>query len=362
MNCRTNRRPQAVTANSRTTPLSATAEESEPGAWGGAIYARWKAAAQEPGYALVRDILGYPMSDEDPINEGKFNVFQAGKILWTPSTGAHEVHGSIATRYWGIGGPGSYLGFPITDEMAEGVASRNVRYSQFQHGWIYWAPEVGAMDTPKKVHNGLTFSGLEVPTWTALRDWTADSTTTPLYRRSVVASAFNEKQDHLCTINGDFPSRYCNHPLDPADCTGGWCTEFARYVLINAGMYDLSGYGGGSLGHATEVYNMEYIFLNNGVSPGSWVPLSNIGPYSFMPGDYLSVHDGNHSTIIVGVSFDRKKVWTVERNNTASGDCVDYISYDYMSAGWSTLMLNNNQHFYGVGQLRCNFFPAPLCP
>ena len=65
-------------------------------------------------------VLGYPTTDETgtPDGVGRYNHFQAGSIYWTPSTGAHEVHGLIRAL-WAAGGweRNAALGYPITDEL-----------------------------------------------------------------------------------------------------------------------------------------------------------------------------------------------------------------------------------------------------
>ena len=65
-------------------------------------------------------VLGYPTTDETgtPDGFGRFNHFQAGSIYWTPGTGAHEVHGLIRA-FWAAGGweRNSGLGYPISDEL-----------------------------------------------------------------------------------------------------------------------------------------------------------------------------------------------------------------------------------------------------
>lgn len=67
-----------------------------------------------------RSFLGYPVTDETscPDGVGRFNHFQAGSIYWTPSTGAHEVHGLIRD-FWAAHGweRNPALGYPISDEL-----------------------------------------------------------------------------------------------------------------------------------------------------------------------------------------------------------------------------------------------------
>ncbi|WP_029432365.1 LGFP repeat-containing protein [Blastococcus sp. URHD0036] len=104
----------------------------------GAILATWRTFGWE------RSFLGYPVTDEltapDGIGRGSF--FQGGAIYWTPSTGAHEVHGAILATWREMGWERSVLGYPVTDEfsMPDGVG----RASFFQGGAIYWTPATGA--------------------------------------------------------------------------------------------------------------------------------------------------------------------------------------------------------------------------
>jgi uncharacterized protein with LGFP repeats len=79
----------------------------------GAILAKYQDLGGESSF------LGYPTTDESgtPDGVGRFNHFQAGSIYWTPSTGAHEVHGLIRD-YWSAHGweRNAALGYPISDE------------------------------------------------------------------------------------------------------------------------------------------------------------------------------------------------------------------------------------------------------
>jgi LGFP repeat/PKD domain len=97
----------------------------------GAINAKYNSFG---GYALY----GYPTTDESgtPDGVGRFNHFsRAASIYWTPSTGAHEVHGGIRTKWLSLGAERSFLGYPISDEMYPNSSS--VR-ENFQGGYIVW--------------------------------------------------------------------------------------------------------------------------------------------------------------------------------------------------------------------------------
>jgi hypothetical protein len=92
--------------------------------------------------------LGLPTTDElDHAPGGKRSAFQGGVILWSPGTGAYEVHGAILARYDALGGSAAFLGFPISDETdVRGVGGANGKLSRFVGGTIYWSPATGAFE------------------------------------------------------------------------------------------------------------------------------------------------------------------------------------------------------------------------
>jgi uncharacterized protein with LGFP repeats len=104
----------------------------------GAIDAKWGALSWEMGPH------GYPISDETATTDriGRYNNFQDGSIYWTPKTGAQSIHGAIMAKWaeyqWEVG----FLGYPLIDEFAtpDGIG----RYNHLQGGSIYWTPATGA--------------------------------------------------------------------------------------------------------------------------------------------------------------------------------------------------------------------------
>jgi uncharacterized protein with LGFP repeats len=94
----------------------------------GAIRDKWVSLGSE------RSFLGYPAADEVGVTGGRASQFQGGNIYWSATTSAHEVHGGILTRYVSLGGSASALGLPTTDEYATAGGRRN----DFQHGAIVW--------------------------------------------------------------------------------------------------------------------------------------------------------------------------------------------------------------------------------
>jgi uncharacterized protein with LGFP repeats len=103
----------------------------------GAIRDKWSSLGWETG------ILGYAKTDEQiaPDHVGHFNHFEHGSIYGTPSTGAHEVHGSIRDKWAAFGWDKSLLGYPISDEEN----APGGRVSRFQNGRIEGNRATGAV-------------------------------------------------------------------------------------------------------------------------------------------------------------------------------------------------------------------------
>ncbi|MEU1409321.1 hypothetical protein ABZ471_45065 [Streptomyces sp. NPDC005728] len=84
--------------------------------------------------------LGCPTSDEltTPNGRGKYNTFIGGSIYWTSETGAHPVWGAIRDKWRDLGWEGGKLGFPKDDELTnpDGQGKRQ----EFEGGTVYWHP------------------------------------------------------------------------------------------------------------------------------------------------------------------------------------------------------------------------------
>jgi uncharacterized protein with LGFP repeats len=102
----------------------------------GAIGDKWASlgGAQGP--------LGAPLNDESPAaNGGRFNAFQHGFIYWRPDIGAHAVIGAIADKWSTLGRETGY-GYPVGDDQP---AANGGRFSDFDKGGsIYWSAPTGA--------------------------------------------------------------------------------------------------------------------------------------------------------------------------------------------------------------------------
>ena len=101
----------------------------------GAILAAYKATGSSNGE------LGYPTSNEIPLDGGAAGRFQGGNVYWSPATGAHGVTGAILTAYKATGSSNGKLGYPTSDEIA---LSGGGRATRFQGGNVYWSRATGA--------------------------------------------------------------------------------------------------------------------------------------------------------------------------------------------------------------------------
>ncbi len=118
-----------------------------------------------PKYAALggpSSVLGAAVGPEFSIAGGLGQRYQAGWIYWTPTTGAHEVHGHIAARYAVLGGPAGLLGFPLTDET--GTPDQRGRFNHFagaDGSSIYWTPATGAWSVHGAIRNRWAAGGWE---------------------------------------------------------------------------------------------------------------------------------------------------------------------------------------------------------
>ncbi|AFH91742.1 hypothetical protein A4R63_09875 [Corynebacterium pseudotuberculosis] len=90
--------------------------------------------------------VGTCVNNEYDIAGGKAEDFVDGRAYWSPATGAHALGGRVGARYSEIGGPNSWLGFPVSGDFK---LKDNVVAAQFERGNIYWSPERGAFEVPK---------------------------------------------------------------------------------------------------------------------------------------------------------------------------------------------------------------------
>ncbi|MCS4492058.1 alpha/beta hydrolase-fold protein [Corynebacterium sp. ES2715-CONJ3] len=93
-------------------------------------------------------IIGNCVNNEYDVPGGKAEDFTRGRAYWSPEHGAFALYGRIGALYTEMGGPASWLGFPLSTERE---LVRGGRYVAFEHGNIYWTPALGAVAVPKDI-------------------------------------------------------------------------------------------------------------------------------------------------------------------------------------------------------------------
>lgn len=73
---------------------------------------------------------------------GCYQVFRKGTIFWSARSGSHVSHGGILSRYKANGALGGRYGYPTGAETCGLV--QNGCYQNFQNGLILWSPSTGA--------------------------------------------------------------------------------------------------------------------------------------------------------------------------------------------------------------------------
>jgi len=100
--------------------------------------------------AALRKLLGAPTGAEFSVANGRQRNYKYGSLLWSSSTGVHELHGAILWKFKQLGGAAK-LGFPTTDEKTEEwrvPGNVVLAYNRFANGgalmWntrtTYWIP------------------------------------------------------------------------------------------------------------------------------------------------------------------------------------------------------------------------------
>jgi hypothetical protein len=119
----------------------------------GAICDRWAELGWETG-------LGYPKTDETSIRTilgrtsyevARRSDFQWGVISWTPTYGAHEVYGAILGQWTTYGRETGSLGAPVTgEEDLPGYPGD--RWNKFDNNYLHWSASTGVVQTGAVPH------------------------------------------------------------------------------------------------------------------------------------------------------------------------------------------------------------------
>lgn len=107
--------------------------------------------------------LGYPTTDEiaNPDGIGRRQHFEGSTIYWSPADllNAYSVGGAIADKWHTLGAEQGHLGYPNSDEMIlpDGVG----RMNSFENGAIYWHPTTGAHEVRGTILLDWAYEGYE---------------------------------------------------------------------------------------------------------------------------------------------------------------------------------------------------------
>jgi hypothetical protein len=113
----------------------------------GPIFLRYVALGAELGP------LGLPIQRSLRAQPVTYQEFQHGRLVHTPATGTHALHGPTLERYLALPGRAALLGYPVSDTTpihASGGALLG-HVSHFERGAIYWSPRNGAWEVCGRV-------------------------------------------------------------------------------------------------------------------------------------------------------------------------------------------------------------------
>ncbi|TQJ40912.1 LGFP repeat-containing protein [Arthrobacter sp. SLBN-112] len=121
----------------------------------GPIRGLWAATGYENGR------LGYPVTDVvgGLRDGGSFQNYQGGAIIWSPATGAHVSTGPIRGSWAATGYENGRLGYPVTDEI--GGLRDGGSFQNYQGGAIIWSPATGAHVSTGPIRGSWAATGYE---------------------------------------------------------------------------------------------------------------------------------------------------------------------------------------------------------
>jgi uncharacterized protein with LGFP repeats len=127
-------------------------------------------------------VLGYPTTDEIPVNGGVRQTYQGGAIYWTASLGAYSVTADYSSKFEATGGLDT-LGFPRTNRVP-GLKDGG-SYQNFQKGALITSPATGihlSIGATRNVWAATGFEGGKLGYPTTDNNVTADGSTLQDYQ------------------------------------------------------------------------------------------------------------------------------------------------------------------------------------
>ena len=178
----------------------------------GAIANRYEAMG------LTESVLGYPTTGDRAVGDGvgRYTRFTGGAIYWTPQLSEHEVTRGIFDRYVAEGGPRGFLGYPVSYERA---APAGRRRTDFAGGWsIVWDPSSDESriipDDVEMPADGSWPPQVDVSRWAgALREDTAAVVAAQVFAPGVPAVYVARSDDFADALGGGVAAGVAGGPL-----------------------------------------------------------------------------------------------------------------------------------------------------
>jgi uncharacterized protein with LGFP repeats len=129
--------------------------------WSPATGAHVSVGGTREAWALTgfeNGVLGYPTTDETPVNGGVKQNYQGGSIYWTAGLGAYSVATDYNAMFEASGGLGT-LGFPATNRV-NGLKDSG-SYQNFQQGALISSPATGIHLSIGATRNAWAATGFE---------------------------------------------------------------------------------------------------------------------------------------------------------------------------------------------------------
>ena len=144
---------------------------------GGAFRALWNQLGGMNG------LLGDPAGNWYGVTGGQSQNFAGATAYWGSSTGTHEIHGAIRDHYNALGGPNSVLGLPTSNEQNAPGGGRENTFAGSSCGSgsvMLWTPGTGAHEMHGCIYNAYlkTYGGPAGVTGYPVSDETNDPTGT----------------------------------------------------------------------------------------------------------------------------------------------------------------------------------------
>lgn len=192
--------PAAATPNAAPTPTATPNPVGTP-----QIQALWLSEGGPAGW------LGNKVGDEVAVPGGVKQAFAGGDIYYSASTGAHWIKGSIRTKYDALGGAGSALGLPKSNEK-DSTRRGDAKVQDFANGTMIWTPDNGAWGLSGKIAAKYAELGAEGgPLWLPTSDEFTAQNNTRVQRFGNGLIVLNRDTNQAWSVQGSILARYADY-------------------------------------------------------------------------------------------------------------------------------------------------------